>query len=260
MNKPLIEVSANNRRYVLLAFGGCLVLAGITLLIRFGIPCWREYSDCASWRQFPAIVSKSQVRETWTFSPTEPVKFAEHRFQIVYTPEVHYTYSVDGTTHSGTNLYPTSIRFFSKRAAQSALSRYAPEMKTTAFVSPTDPGKSVLLPVFGGHGYAMIVFPCLVVLAGALLVGFALFLSAQNRKRSGSGALSGRARFWIDLCVSFFMFGIASCLAGHLLVAGELVFGGRAINAPLGLGTGWLVATIVTMVVLSLLRKHRKHR
>ena len=259
MKKTLIEVTDGNRWLVLLFFGCCLILAGTVLLLRFGIPAWREYSNCASWNQVPAVVSGVQVREKWTRSPTEPVKFAGHHYQIVYTPEVRYTYSVDGTTHSGTNLYPTTITFFSKRAAQSALSRYAPEMKTTAFVSPADPGKSVLLPVFGGHGYAMIVFPCLVVLAGALLVGFALFPLSRNQKRSGCGGLSGRALFWIDLCVSFFVFGILSCLTGHLLVAGELVFGSRSINAPLVLGTGWFARTVVTMFVLSIWRKSGKH-
>ena len=176
-----------------------------------------------------------------------------------YTPRKSTTPIRSTERHSGTNLYPTAITFFSKRAAQSALSRYAPEMKTTAFVSPADPGKAVLRPVFGGHGYAMIVFPCLVVLAGALLVSFALFPLSRNQKRSGCGGLSGRARFWIDLCVSFFVFGILSCLAGHLLVAGELVFGSRSINAPLVLGTGWFAATVVTMFVLFLWRKSGKH-
>ncbi|EMA24215.1 DUF3592 domain-containing protein [Haloarcula amylolytica] len=65
---------------------------------------------------------------------------------VKYEPNVEFEYTYNGTTYTGTKLYPANIeRNYERRsAAESAIDSYEQGTQTTAYVSPDEPEDAFL--------------------------------------------------------------------------------------------------------------------
>lgn len=66
--------------------------------------------------------------------------------QVLYRPQVEYTYTVGQKTYTGTALGVDEVEVSSQQHARAHAARYAPGAAVTVFHDPEDPGKALLEP------------------------------------------------------------------------------------------------------------------
>lgn len=68
------------------------------------------------------------------------------RSGVDYKPDVQFSYRYEGTSYTGTNIYPASTTpsYDTESAARSALDGYEPGEMVTAYVDPADPADAFL--------------------------------------------------------------------------------------------------------------------
>ena len=151
-------------------------LIGLALLgaatIAFGVHLVMKARAAASWPSVTGVVARATV-EVRSGSTTRFDSPADRERKSSFTPVVHYRWSVDGRSYTGSRYRiggGSSLGRFPTRAeAQAALDRYAPGQPVTVFHDPADPAEAVLQP--GGDWGAWVPLPIGVVLLAAGLAG-----------------------------------------------------------------------------------------
>ena len=127
---------------------------------------WRAYQraeETRHWKPVPAVITVSLLL---TERPT-------HNSPLAYRPEIHYRYTIDGTTHTATHVRRVEGRSSHKEGAEEKLERYPVGKEVTAYVNPADPSFAILEHSSRAALYS-IWFPCLFMLGGVGMIISAL--------------------------------------------------------------------------------------
>lgn len=92
------------------------------------------------------------------------------RVNIDYEPELQYEYQYEGTTYTGSSIYPAdtaTLSFDSRDAARSEISEYEENSTVTAYVLPSSPSESFLRAQRSSRPLVTAGFGVLIALFGA---------------------------------------------------------------------------------------------
>ncbi|KAF0220611.1 MAG: hypothetical protein FD174_935 [Geobacteraceae bacterium] len=137
-----------------LVFGTLMALAGL-LAAAVGFVTLRRWFSSRHWPQVPARIAVSEVREVTCFEA-----------QLMFQPEVKYTYAAGGGEATGSNVAFAGKLYGTRGQAEKAISRYPVGMVVMARYNQDDPTQAVLVRRGGlagllltGLGLAMIIAP-----------------------------------------------------------------------------------------------------
>lgn len=99
---------------------------------------------------------------------------------VVYQPTVSFTYTYDGQTYTGDDLFAGSVpaRYDTETAARDAVDEYEPGMTTTAYVDPDDPNSAFLEQQTSNRQFVL-------VGVGGLLSLFGGYFVVKNYRQQG---------------------------------------------------------------------------
>lgn len=137
-----------------LVFGTLLALAGL-MVAAVGFVTLRRWFSSRHWPQVPARIVSSEVREVSCFED-----------QLMYRPEVKYTYAAGGGDVTGSDVAFAGKLYRTREQAVKASACYPPGMMVMARYNPGDPVQAVLVRrgglaglLLAGLGLAMIMAP-----------------------------------------------------------------------------------------------------
>jgi hypothetical protein len=143
---------------LLSTLGVLLGVAGLGVII-WGFIRMRRASRTRSWPTTQGTIRSSRVT-----SREAPAVETETRYdedapapapQVLYRPQVEYTYTVDRQTYTGTELGVDVVEVSSRQHAQAHAARYAPGRPVTVFYDPEDPSRALLEPGVQGTSWAL---------------------------------------------------------------------------------------------------------
>ncbi|WP_164021548.1 DUF3592 domain-containing protein [Pyxidicoccus trucidator] len=126
-----------------------LAVTGLGVLV-WGLRRMQQIARTADWPTTEGTIRSSTV----TSREVAPIN-AETSYdddapkpapQILYRPEVEYTYTVDGQSYTGTSLGKDVVEVSSKQHAQAHAARYPRGTPAKVFYDPEDPSQAVLEP------------------------------------------------------------------------------------------------------------------
>lgn len=126
-----------------------LGLVGLGVLV-WGFIRMRQSARTRSWPTTQGTIRSSRVT-----SREAPALQTETSYdddapapapRILYSPQVEYTYTVEGQRYTGTELTLDSVEVSNKQHAQAHAARYAPGRPVTVFYDPEDPSRALLEP------------------------------------------------------------------------------------------------------------------
>ncbi|WP_435320475.1 DUF3592 domain-containing protein [Haloarchaeobius sp. TZWSO28] len=120
------------------SFGGAVVMLLVGLaLTGFGAYDYVQQSSAVE----NAVTVDAEITEVGVESTA-----AGKGSDVEYRPTVRFTYTYDGESYTGTDVFPaeTTPTYDTKSAAQSVLEGYETGDTATAYVSPDDPGDAFL--------------------------------------------------------------------------------------------------------------------
>jgi len=141
----------------LLAFG--VVLGG------FGLYRYQLGNESASWPSVQGTITQSRAQSTRRDGKQE------------YMPSVHYTYSVDGASHTGTRITASDVYQKTRSGAEDILRSYPVGAEVAVFYDPGAPEKSVL-----EAGMPKNVYVLLFAAAACILLAVAVGVSAAKSR------------------------------------------------------------------------------
>jgi hypothetical protein len=97
---------------------------------------------------------------------------------IEYEPVVTFTYTYEGETHTGDDLFPGSVptRYETESAARNAIAEYEPGTTTTAYVDPDSPETAFLENRTSSR-------QLLFIAVGLIIAPFGGFFAVKNYRR-----------------------------------------------------------------------------
>lgn len=180
-----------------------LLTAILGLLLGFGIHgAWYQQNALSHFQSTSAIVLKNEVK---------------HSRSGGFTPDVLYTYTVNGNIYESSRVAPLRINGSTDWAE--SVSRRIQAEASTAYYNPLDPSQAYLLPIGRFRPYGLIlaaitlltlsVFP---VRAGGVLSRKPVAISGGPfdwYELSPGGSYPDRAMIWCTATVLWFVLGIA---------------------------------------------------
>jgi hypothetical protein len=115
-----------------------VLVGGIALAI--GIVQYRDGEDTKSWTATTAQITSTDIEQK---TETRRDSDGDRRTSTTYTPIVHYTYSVDGTTYDGARI-KMGLSSGGEGRALDIVERYPIGAEVTAYYDPGDPDSAVL--------------------------------------------------------------------------------------------------------------------
>jgi len=144
-----------------------------------------EASQSSSWPWAPGQIVKSHVRVS--------VSHGRHS-STSYTPEIDYTYAVDGTSYTGTMIAPG--RMWGSKSAYAAVNAHPSGAATDVRYDPAHPATCVLEPGLRGASFSEALMGIMMVTFGSI---FALAIMniqpTGSRIQLRSGTLGGKMIF-----------------------------------------------------------------
>lgn len=141
------------------------IALGLALIVMGSIATavlWRAYKraeETRHWKPVPAVITTSLLL---TERPT-------HNSPVAYRPEIHYRYTYEGVSHTGTHVKRVEGRTSHREGAQARLELYPAGKSVTCFVNPADPTFAVLEHTTRAALYS-IWFPILFVVGGVGMI------------------------------------------------------------------------------------------
>ena len=146
--------------------------------IYFGIAQYQEAADCENWPKIAAEVYD--------------VRFYDSQFQgkQVFSVYVLYRYTIDGKTYAGgeNSAYGNNISAIDKDLV---LATYPRGSHPVIYVSPSNPGYSLLEPTVPPLAYIMLIAPFLLPVLAIVLV------SLQQKPPAGATVSTPRGAAWL---------------------------------------------------------------
>jgi len=149
-----------------LVFGTLLVLAGLPVAA-VGFVTLRRWLSSRHWQEVPARIVVSEVRDVPCFED-----------QLMFRPEVKYTYAAGGGEATGGDLAFSGKLYRTRGQAEKAVSRYPVGMTVMARCNPDEPTQAVLVRrgglsglLLAGLGLAMILVPLVAARQAGLPAG-----------------------------------------------------------------------------------------
>jgi hypothetical protein len=136
--------------YVFVAAGICVLIYGVGLI--------RDARNCARWPSIEGRIVRSEAQVV-----------GRERKQPTYSPDVMFTYLVDGKTYESSRITLVPRNYSSLTSVQSVLGRYPVGATVQVFHDPADPSNCVLVNVPTGTEWAY-------AIGGAAFIGVGLFM------------------------------------------------------------------------------------
>ncbi len=92
----------------------------------------------------------------------------------MYTPEIEYSYVVEGVSHRGTHIHYWQASASSRKWADRSIARYPTGACVPVFYDPQKPSEAVLVP---GGGWSMLI----IALGGASLLVLAVLILVHEK-------------------------------------------------------------------------------
>lgn len=135
-----------------------LGVAGLGVLV-WGFLRMRQTARTKDWPTTQGTVRSSTVtsreappmRQESSYDDDAP----KPKPQVLYRPQVEYTYTVDGHTYTGTALGRDVVEVSSKEHAAEHAARYRPRAPVTVFYDPADPSQALLEPGLQASSWAI---------------------------------------------------------------------------------------------------------
>ncbi|HSP43161.1 MAG TPA: DUF3592 domain-containing protein [Luteolibacter sp.] len=112
-------------------------LPGVLLLCFFSVPVWLESIQARSWKETPATVVWSRIRQSTSGGKN---RTTTHR------ADVCYEYHAAGRTWRQNRMYPGNVRFHTSGGGREMVAAHPPGKPIRCFVDPANPERSVLIP------------------------------------------------------------------------------------------------------------------
>lgn len=166
-------------RGCIVVFGTIFLIAGLAFLFGTLIyPIIRTQSS-GDWQKTPCTITHSKVDVSSDSDGTS------------YRPKVEFEYTIDGKAFLGDSYDFTALNRPKKRC-QEIVSSYPPDMQTTCFVNPDDPGDAVIVR---SHDFSWLgtIMSLVIAAIGLGIVLLALFYNPKPSKSiSGSAQVPTR--------------------------------------------------------------------
>lgn len=147
------------------------VFIGVAGLFILGFGLWRlaRGARTRGWATVPGTVLTSNTiarRVKRLRSEDDPEDLPDT--QILYLPEVKYTYTVGGREYTGDHVRLFELQVSNQEAARSVAARYPLGASVTVHYNPADPSQAVLEPGPGGSVWMILAaaIGCFLVSAG----------------------------------------------------------------------------------------------
>ncbi len=126
-----------------------LAVSGLGVLV-WGLRRMQQASVAKDWPTAQGTIRSSTVvsREAEPINPQESYDddAPKPKGQVLYRPEVEYTYTVGGETYTSNTLAWDVTEVSSRQHAQTQAARYTPKAPVTVYYDPEDPSRALLNP------------------------------------------------------------------------------------------------------------------
>jgi hypothetical protein len=135
-----------------------LGLVGLGVLV-WGFLRMRQTARTRSWPTTQGTIRSSTVTSREAPPLTSESSYDDDapkpKPQVLYRPQVEYTYTLGQETYTGTALGRDVLEVSSRQHAQAHAARYVPGAPVTVFYDPADPGQALLEPGVQGASWAL---------------------------------------------------------------------------------------------------------